>query len=449
MAKLAFPENFKWGTATASYQIEGGAKQDGRGESIWDRFCEMRGNVLNGDTGETAADHYNRYKEDVALMKELGYKAYRFSISWSRVLPAGHGEISEKGLDFYSNLVDELLANGIEPFATIYHWDLPQAIQDAGGWQNEATIEYFVEYCRILYRKLGGRVKNWITLNEPYCTAMLGNFTGDHAPGIRDLGTALRVSYNVLRAHGAAVRLFREMKMEGEIGITINVTPTVPASGREQDKTAARLQDGFDNRWFLDPVLKGTFPADMIELFKNRGITLPDFKEAASICEKLDFLGINFYFSNTMRHNENAWPLCAEAANDGGAYASYTDRNWPIDPNALRDILIRIHKEYDAPKIYITENGASYNDIVNVNGEIKDYSRIDYLHRHFEAIHSAIGSGADIRGYFLWSFLDNFEWAFGYSSRFGIVFIDFETQKRTPKQSAYWHRDVIKNNGIS
>lgn len=440
-----FPSAFKWGSATASYQIEGAVHQDGRGETIWDRFCQMPGNILHNDNGDEANDHYNRYRQDVALMKELGHNAYRFSVCWSRVLPSGRGEVNQEGLQFYSNLVDELLAAGIEPFLTIYHWDLPQALQDIGGWQNDDMVGYFVNYCQILFEKLGGRVKNWITLNEPYCTAIAGNYSGEHAPGLRDLGTAIRISYNILRAHGAAVRKFREMKVPGEIGITLNMTPVCPASESPEDERAARYQDGFNNRWFLDPVFKGTFPRDMIELYKSKGITLPDFKDEASICETLDFVGINYYFTTTVRYNQHSWPLCAEEV---FSKKPYTDRKWPIDPEGFTGILMRINEEYHPGKFFITENGACYNDILEDSGNIRDYNRIEYLRKHIIAVRDAMDRGVDIRGYFVWTFADNFEWAFGRYSPFGIVHEDFSTHKRTPKQSALWLRDLIEKNAI-
>lgn len=445
MSKIVFPEKFYWGTATASYQIEGGAAQDGRKESIWDRFCQMPGNILNNDNGAEANDHYNRFREDVKLMKELGHTSYRFSVSWSRVIPDGTGAVNEKGLKFYSDLVDELLAAGIEPFLTIYHWDLPQALQDRGGWQNEESIAWFEEYCRVLFTALNGRVKYWATLNEPYCTAWLGNHTGEHAPGMRDLGTAIRVSYNELRAHGAAVRLFRSMGVEGKIGIVLNNTPVIPASDDPRDQMAARYQDGYNNRWFYDPVFKGTFPRDMIELFRARGITLPDFSDEASICEPLDFFGLNYYFPTTIAYDKFAWPFYAREVR---TELPYTDRGWPIAPKVFRDLIIRLNTEYKLPPMVISENGASYNDVLGVDGQIHDANRIDFIRRHLEAVHEAIEYGVDVFGYFVWSLYDNFEWAFGRYSRFGIVYEDFDTHVRTPKDSAYWYRKVIEENGF-
>ncbi|MCL2248153.1 MAG: GH1 family beta-glucosidase [Oscillospiraceae bacterium] len=445
MPKYEFPKDFKWGTATASYQIEGAVKQDGRTESIWDRFCQMPGNILRGDTGEVANDHYNRYKEDVALMKELGHTAYRFSVSWSRVLPDGVGKVNEKGLQFYSDLVDELISAGIEPFLTLYHWDLPQVLQDKGGWQNSDCVKWFEEYSKVLFDKLGGRVKYWSTLNEPFCVAFVGNFFGEHAPGIRDLGASILVSYNLMLAHAASVRLFREMKIPGEMGITLNFTPSYPYTDSEEDKLASRYNDGFAVRWFMDAIFNGSFPQDMLDLFKERGITLPDFADIASVAEDIDFLGVNYYHPAWHRYNEHSWPFYADNIRQDIAH---TDRDWAIHEETLEKLLIRLKNEYNTPKMYITENGCSYNDAVTEDGEVLDYSRINYLTRHFKAVHRAIEKGVDIRGYMVWSFYDNFEWAFGRYSRFGIVHHDFDTLKRTPKQSAYWMRDVIKNNGL-
>jgi len=445
MPKYEFPKDFKWGTATASYQIEGAVTQDGRSESIWDRFCQMPGRILHGDTGKVANDHYNRYKEDVALMKELGHTAYRFSVSWSRVLPDGVGEVNEKGLQFYSNLVDELLAAGIEPFITIYHWDLPQILQDKGGWQNPDCVKWFEQYSKVLFEKLGDRVKYWCTLNEPFCVAFVGNLYGEHAPGIRDLGTSILVSYNLMLAHAAAVRLFRKMNLSGEIGITLNFTPPYPCSDSEEDKLAARYNDGFAVRWFVDAIFKGSFPQDILQIFKDRGITLPDFSELASVTEKIDFLGINYYSPTWQRYNKNSWPFYSDSVRKD---IPHTDREWPIHAETLTKLLVRLKDEYNAPKMYITENGCSYNDVINEDGEVADFSRINYLSRHFKAVHNAISQGVDIRGYMVWSLYDNFEWAFGRYSRFGIIYHDFETLKRIPKQSAYWMRDVIKNGGL-
>ena len=447
MSTYNFPENFYWGTATASYQIEGAYQQDGRGESIWDRFCQTPGNILHGDTGEEACDHYNRFREDVKLMKELGYKAYRFSISWSRVLPNGTGEINQKGLQFYSDLVDELLEAGIEPFLTIFHWDLPQKLQDRGGWQNEECIQWFTEYCKVLYEHFNGRVKHWMTFNEPYSNIWGGYHMGVCAPGIRDLGAALLVSWNLLRAHGEAVRLFRKMGIEGEIGIVLNHVPTYPASDSPEDLKAARIMDGYGNRWFFDPIFKGKFPEDMIELFHSSGVTMPDFSDASSISEPLDFLGLNYYMPNWVTYAPGElWPL--NAKNSYKAEVPHTDRDWPVSADAFYDLLLYLKSEYHIDNILIAENGACYNDVIFHDGKIRDYQRIEYLRNHLLSLHRAISAGVHVSGYFVWSFIDNFEWTVGYSGRFGLVYEDFQTHIRTPKMSAYWYKDVIENNGL-
>ncbi len=447
MSKLIFPKGFQWGTATAAYQIEGAVKEDGRGESIWDRFCQMPGNILHNDVGDVACDHYHLYKDDVALMKSMGHSAYRFSIAWSRIMPTGRGEVNKAGLAFYSDLIDELLAAGIEPYVTIYHWDLPQALQDIGGWLNADIVNYFEDYCKVVFESFGGRIKNWITLNEPFCIAYLGYFIGEHAPGYHDLASALKASYNLMLSHGYAVRLFRKMKLPGQIGITLNMGPTYSASDSEEDKLAARYMDGFNNRWFLDPLFRGSYPKDMIELYKSRGITLPEFKqdELALCSQKIDFLGINYYSTSVVRYDRDKWPFYSA---DVRTERPYTDREWPIDPKALTDILVRLNQEYDVPGFYITENGASYNDIVDLDGSIEDNNRIDYLRRHFIAAHNAIQAGVDVRGYFIWSLYDNFEWAFGRYSRFGIVYNHFDTQKRMVKKSGHWFKDVIDANAV-
>ncbi len=443
--KFDFPKDFAWGTATASYQIEGAVKQDGRGETIWDRFCQTPGNIRHGDTGDIACDHYNRYREDVALMKELGHTSYRFSVCWSRIMPSGRGKINESGIRFYENLVDELLANGIEPYLTIYHWDLPQALQDIGGWQNEAMIVYFEAYCRVLYERLGGKVKKWITINEPFCTAFVGNYFGEHAPGMHDFSTALRVSYILLQAHGAAVRLFRKLGVKGEIGISLNGAHTKPYSQSPQDIQAARRQDGFEFRWFFDPVLKGSFPRDMVQWYTDKGLSLPRLDEEASICEPLDFIGVNYYAVNYIRNNGARWPLCLESATMD---LPKSDRNWNIVADGLRELLLRLKNEYGVQNVYITENGVAYNDVVGLDGQIMDYNRIDYIRRHLIAAHQAMNEGVNLRGYFVWSLYDNFEWAYGRYSRFGIVWMDFENQNRHPKQSAYWYRQTINDKGF-
>lgn len=448
METKRFPQGFVWGSATASYQIEGAAREDGRGESIWDRYCAVPGNVLGGDTGDVACDHYHRYKEDVALMKRMGLKAYRFSVAWPRVLPQGRGAVNEKGLQFYSDLVDELLAAGIEPYVTLYHWDLPQALQDLGGWANPEMPQYFLAYSKVVFDRLGDRVKHWITLNEPYCAAFLGNSEGRQAPGLHDFSTAVRVAYHLYVGHGLVVRHFRESGRAGEIGITLNLMGRLPYSGSEADKAAARRADGYLNRWFADPILKGSYPADMVALYREKGVVLPEFRpeDLALMSQKLDFVGLNYYNDFYVKADESKWPLGFVLENPKDL--PVTDRDWPVTERGFTDMLLRMKNEYGVENIYVTENGASYHDVVTLDGTVDDGPRRDYLRRHILAMHDAIGQGAPVRGYFLWSLYDNFEWGFGYSSRFGIVFVDFATQRRTVKESGHWYSRVIAANAV-
>lgn len=447
MEKYKFPEEFVWGTATSAYQVEGAALEDGRGESIWDRFCAIPGNTANGDSGEIACDHYHRYKEDIQLMKEMGLKAYRFSIAWPRILPKGTQEIEERGLKFYSDLVDALLEAGIEPHVTLYHWDLPQALQDMGGWTNPRMPEYFLEYSRIVFERLGDRVKHWITLNEPYCASFLGYYEGRQAPGIRDFSAAVKASYHLYVAHGLVLRYFREHKMPGEIGITLNLMPQRPL--REgKDNLAARLADGYLNRWFIEPIMCGRYPEDLLRHWESQGVKLPDMKEEEMelIKAPVDFIGLNYYNDTYVKENRSVWPLGFERIVP--EYMPVTDRQWPITPDGLEEMLVRLKEEYHVKKIYITENGASFHDVVSLEHRVEDLGRKDYLKRHLLAVHRALVKGVPVTGYFAWSFMDNFEWAFGYGSRFGIVYVDFATQERIIKESGRWYAGCIEENGI-
>ncbi len=448
MEKYQFPNTFIWGTATASYQVEGAAQEDGRGESIWDRYCRTPGKVCCGDIGDIACDHYHRYKEDIQLMKKLGIKAYRFSIAWPRIFPNGIGKIEEKGIRFYSDLTDELLKAGIEPYVTLYHWDLPQALQDIGGWANPQMPDYFLEYCKVAFHALGDRVKHWITLNEPYCVAFLGHYEGRQAPGIQDFSTALQVSYHLYIGHGKVVKYFREQCMKGEIGITLNLMPRQPLDKKADNEQAVQYADGYLNRWFIDPLILKKYPEDMIELFKRKGIKIPEFTEEnlELIGQPLDFLGLNYYNDTYIRANPDKWPLEGEAVIPKGKQV--TDREWPITPEGLEEMLLRLKEEYHFSKIYITENGASFNDIVTMDHTVEDIGRKDYLKRHLTAVHRAIDQGVPVAGYFVWSLLDNFEWAFGYQSRFGIVYVDFVTQERILKSSGMWYAQCIQKNEI-
>ena len=431
---------FTWGVSTSSYQIEGAANEDGRGQSIWDTFCKVPGKVVNFDNGDMACDHYHRYKEDLDLMKWMGVKAYRFSVAWPRVIPDGVGRVNEMGLDFYDRLIDSLLEREIAPWLTMYHWDLPEALQLRGGWNNREIVEWFGEYSEVLTSRFGDRVKNWMTLNEPLCSAWLGHLYGDMAPGIKDLQTALNVSHNLLMSHGLACQVIRSNVSEANVGIVINVTPAVPATDSQEDGNAAQLADGFDNRWFLDPVFGRSYPADVIDaLGASPEIHSGDMK---LIAQDLDFLGVNFYFRQTVAADQNSKPLPIRSVNRENV--KRTAMNWEVHPQAFEEILLRISKEYSPKAIYITENGSAWNDEV-INGEIIDDERIDYLARHLDVMRSAKNQGAPILGYFAWSFLDNFEWAYGYEKRFGLIYVDYKTQKRTPKKSAFFYRQLLLN----
>jgi beta-glucosidase len=431
---------FIWGVATSSYQIEGAANEDGRGQSIWDTFCKVPGKVANFDNGDIACDHYHRFKEDLDLMKWMGVKAYRFSVAWPRVIPDGVGRVNEMGLDFYDRLIDSLLEREIAPWLTMYHWDLPEALQLRGGWNNREVVEWFGEYGEVLTSRFGDRVKNWMTLNEPFCSAWLGHLYGDMAPGIKDLQTALNVSHNLLMSHGLACQVIRSNVSEANVGIVINVTPAVPATDSQVDSNAAQLADGFDNRWFLDPVFGRTYPADVIDaLGASPEIHSGDME---LIAQDLDFLGVNFYFRQTVAADQNSKPLPIRSVNRENV--KKTAMNWEVHPQAFEEILLRISKEYSPKAIYITENGSAWNDEV-INGEIIDDERIDYLVRHLDAMRSARSQGAPILGYFAWSFLDNFEWAYGYEKRFGLIYVDYKTQTRTPKKSALFYRQLLLN----
>jgi len=444
--RLIFPNGFMWGTATASYQIEGAYDEDGKGESIWDRFSHTSGKVLNGDTGDVACDHYHLYRQDVQLMQDLGLQAYRFSIAWTRIFPEGRGAVNKAGLEFYERLVDRLLDAGITPFVTLYHWDLPQALQEIGGWANRDVAYYFRDYAALVGQVLGDRVKHWITHNEPWVTAVIGHLWGVHAPGIHDLPTAILVAHNLLLSHGEAVRALRDIGDDGtKVGITLNLTPAYPATESDEDEAAARRAEAISNRWFLDPVFKGAYPEDLLEMF---GDDAPDIEagDLAVIASPTDFLGVNNYSRQVIRDDPDAqWGIGHVHVED----AEYTAMGWEIYPQGLYDLLTRLDREYDSPEMYITENGAAFADKVDPDGKIRDPQRTAYLRSHFNAAYRAIQDGVKLRGYFVWSLLDNFEWAFGYARRFGIVYVDFEKRERTriPKESARWYYDVIQENG--
>lgn len=439
---MSFPKDFTWGTATSSYQIEGGGLNYGKGECIWHRFSHTEGKVFNGDTGMVACDHLHRYADDVKLMAGLGVDAYRMSIAWARVLPEGMGAVNEQGLDFYDKVVDTLLEANVTPHVTLYHWDLPQALQDKGGWENPDSVKWFTDYVGLMTETLGDRVKSWITHNEPYVISMLGNLLGLHAPGKTDPVAAYTVAHHVLMSHGLAVPIIRQNSPESEVGITLDQTYSSPKTDSWQDKAAARRFAAHHNDWFLEPVFRGTYPADMVNLLEPKGvfdkINLDDIQAA---CVPIDFLGVNYYTQSHVFHQEDGL-LNLGFARDNDA--PHTGMGWEVYPDGLLHTLVYLHNAYYPPKIFITENGCAYDDVITESGEVHDVERTEYYKLHIDAVSQAIDMGVDVAGYFAWSFMDNFEWAFGYDKRFGIYYVDFETQERIAKDSALYYRDRIK-----
>jgi len=461
-ADVAFPSGFLWGAATAAYQIEGSTSADGRGSSIWDTFSHTPGKILGGDTGDTAADHFRRYRDDVALMARLGLKAYRFSISWCRVQPDGRGPANQAGLDFYRRLVDELLAHGIRPWPTLYHWDLPQALEDAGGWPTRDTALRFADYAALTCQALGDRMDSWTTLNEPWCSAFLGYASGEHAPGRRDPAASVRAAHHLMLGHGLAVRALRDAGAR-EVGVTVNLYPVDPASSSEADTDAARRIDGLQNRLFLDPLLLGRYPDDVLADLAS----VSDFGHIRDgdlplIATPLDLLGVNYYSRHVVAAPDGRAAPGGHSPRGGGASPypgsdgvrflprgyPVTAMGWEIDAPGLAEVLGRLHRDYPVPPLYVTENGAAFHDPAPSDGVVADPQRVAYVDAHLRACHEAIAAGVPLRGYFLWSLMDNFEWAWGYSRRFGMVYVDYATQRRVPKQSAHWYADVIRRNGL-
>jgi beta-glucosidase len=439
-----FPDSFLWGAATSAYQIEGSPLADGAGPSIWHRFAHTPGNTEGGETGDVACDHYRRYASDVALMKELGLDAYRFSIAWGRVVPEGAGRVNEAGLDFYERLVDALLEHGIEPFITLYHWDLPAALDDRGGWLNRDVAGWFAEYARAVVARLGDRVGRWATLNEPWVVMDGGYVRGGLAPGHRNLFEGARVAHNLLRAHAEAVRALRA-ESEGEVGLVVNLEPKVPASDAADDEAATTRADAYMNRIFLDPVFRGAYPDELAETFGEAWPEIPA-EDLDLIREPIDFLGINYYTRAVVRAAPGTYPDGAERVRQ--ERHPYTQMDWEVYAPALTDVLLWVHERYGPVPLYVTENGAAYYDPPQAeHGRLDDPLRVSYFRGHLRAVHAAVEHGADVRGYFAWSLLDNYEWSHGYSKRFGIVHVDFETQERTPKASARFYADVIRTHG--
>ncbi len=445
-----FPKSFTWGVATSSFQIEGATQEDGRGPSIWDTFCQQENTIVDHSNGDLACDHYHRWQEDLDLIKSLNVDAYRFSIAWPRVMPQGGGEIEQRGLDFYDRLVDGLLERNIDPWVTLYHWDLPQALQDRGGWVSRETVDHFIEYTRVVCERLGDRVAGWITHNEPWCASVLGHLNGDHAPGLKDHYAHLASSHHLLLSHGLAVPVIREIVGDKPIGITLNLVPSVPASPSEADAEANERFDGFFNRWYLDPLVGRGYPEDMLKRYREENY-IDDWSfihegDLEAIAEPIDFLGINYYSRGIIRSDK-----VTETDNEPIeviAIGEHTDMGWEVYPQGIYDLLTRVNADYPFTSIYITENGAAYATGPDEDGQIKDHRRESYLREHLIACHKARTAGVPLDGYFAWSLMDNFEWAFGYGKRFGLVYVDYETQKRTLKQSAQWYRELVTSRVI-
>lgn len=460
---MAFPRDFLWGAATAAYQIEGAVDEDGRGVSIWDTFSHAPGNVRRGDTGDIACDHYHRLEEDLDMMASLGLQAYRFSVSWPRIQPDGSGTVNQQGLDFYRRLVAGLRDRQITPALTLYHWDLPQALEDGGGWRSRDTSMRFAEYAAIVYEAFADEVPLWITLNEPWVCAWLGHAFGLHAPGAKSAEDALSATHHLLLGHGLATSAMRETGAnpgggspggDNQIGVTLNLSPARPGKDTPADREAARKVDGNANRLYLDPIFRGVYPEDMLDLYP----TLADpglvrDGDLDTISAPVDFLGVNYYMRHTVREDRGTgrasgmiFPgLDAKSVQPHGAET--TAMGWPIEPEGLTETLLRLKDEYTARPIYITESGAAFHDYSDPEGEVNDEERVAYLDAHFRAAEAAIERGVDLRGYFVWSLMDNFEWAEGYSRRFGLVYVDYASQRRIPKDSAHYYRRVIQENG--
>jgi len=439
-----FPTSFLWGAATSAYQIEGSPLADGAGPSIWHRFVRTPGLTKDGDTGDVACDHYRRMADDVALMKRLGLKAYRFSIAWARILPEGRGAVNERGLAFYERLVDTLLENGIEPMATLFHWDLPAALDDRGGWLNPEVADWFADYASVLFRRLDDRVKLWATLNEPWVVTDGGYLHGTLAPGHKNRFEAPIASHHLLRSHAKAVQAYRALGRH-QVGLVVNIEPKYPASTTPLDLAATRRAEAYMNRQYLDPVFRGRYPEEMKEIF---GEAWPDWPEQdfALIRQPIDFLGVNYYTRNVVRHEETSWLLKTVPVRQ--TQATYTETGWEVFPQGLTDTLVWIRNRYGDIPQYVTENGAAFYDPpVAPSGRVADPLRIEYYRSHLRAVHAAIEQGVDVRGYFAWSLLDNLEWSLGYSKRFGIVHVNFETLERTPKDSAKFYADVVASRG--
>ncbi|WP_413376511.1 GH1 family beta-glucosidase [Alkalihalobacillus sp. 1P02AB] len=441
-----FEKNFIFGTATSSYQIEGAFNEGGRTLSIWDTFSRKRGKVLNGDTGDRACEHYYRYEEDINLIKELGVDSYRFSIAWPRIFPE-QGLYNEEGMNFYKSLLKKLCEAGIKPVATLYHWDLPMWAQDKGGWVNRESVAWFLEYAMKCFEELDEYVFTWITHNEPWCASFLSYHLGVHAPGHTNIEEGLKAAHHILLSHGEAVKVFKnKLELETPIGITLNLAPVYPASDTFNDRIAANNADGYTNRWFLDPLFKGAYPLDMVNLFSKH---VHDFQfiqegDLETISIDCDFFGINYYARELVEYNSLSTTLSSSAFSD----FKKTGMGWDVSPKEFKELIGRLRKEYTDLPIYITENGAAYDDVLESDGRVHDRERTNYIEQHLMAVQELNDEGMNIAGYYLWSLFDNFEWAFGYEKRFGIIYVDFETQNRYWKDSALRYKDIVKRRSL-
>ncbi|MEV6986919.1 GH1 family beta-glucosidase [Sphaerisporangium sp. NPDC051017] len=458
---LAFPPGFVWGAATSAYQIEGATTADGRGTSIWDTFVRRPGRVLNGENADVAIDHYHRYRDDVAMMAELGLTAYRFSVSWPRIMPDGAGAVNQAGLDFYRRLVDELLAHGVDPYLTLYHWDLPQALEDAGGWPARDTAKRFADFAARVHQALGDRVRDWSTVNEPWCAAFLGYASGEHAPGRREPAASIRAAHHLNLAHGLSVQALRAQDPGSRIGGSVNLYAVTPATGGPADLEAARRIDGLQNRFFLDALLKGAYPEDV--LADLSAVTEIDFirdGDMETISTPFDTLMVNYYSRFTVSGAAGGSSSAAAAPTGTGSpwpgseHVSFvsggrpvTSMGWEIDDLGLYEVLQRVATDYPGIPLIVAENGAAFDDVLD-GGEIDDQDRLAFIDSHLRACHAAIEAGVPLQGYFAWSLMDNFEWAWGYGKRFGLVYVDYPTQRRTPKASAHWYAGTIRRGGL-
>lgn len=448
MTQLTFPKGFIWGAATASYQIEGAWNADGKGESIWDRFSHQPYRILNGDNGDVACDHYHNLEEDIRLIKGLGINAYRFSISWPRILPEGTGRVEPRGLDFYDRLVNNLLEAGIIPMATLNHWDFPQALQNRGGWPNRDSVDWFADYAQIIFEKLGDRVPYFATHNEPFVVAFPGYAEGSMAPGIASYPQAFQAAHHLNLAHGRAVQRFRQLDCQGQIGVVLNLATFIPKTNAPEDVAAAGRIEDFINNMFLDPIFKGRYPERLMDWMGEMKPKIQD-GDLAVTSEPIDFLGVNYYFSQIVRFDPHGLLKLRSEPNIDKGWGS-TLKGWGVCPSQLTELLLHLKQNYGNPPMFITENGTALGETADETGFVDDQGRIKFLRAHFSAAHKALASGADLRGYYVWSLMDNFEWTEGYAIRFGLIHIDFDDpgRKRTPKASYNWYREVIEQNAV-